>query len=61
MRISEVNNGMERDKASIEELTAEVRRVLEDNRKFLEHVMDDDFEPEDAPDCETSQDEDLLS
>jgi len=50
---------MERDKTSIEELTTEVRRVLEDNRKFLEHVMDDDFEPEDEPDCETSPDEEL--
>lgn len=61
MRRSEVNNGMERDKSSIEELTTEVRRVLEDNRKFLEHVMDDDFEPEDEPDDETSPDEESLS
>lgn len=51
---------MECDKSSIEELTTEVRRVLEDNRKFLEHVMDDEFEPEEEPDYETSPDEDLL-
>jgi hypothetical protein len=50
---------MEPDKTSIEELTTEVKRLLEDNRKFLEHMMDDDFEAEDDLDEERSPDEEL--
>jgi len=37
---------LERD--DLEELEKEVRKLLDDNRKFLERVLDDDFEPDEA-------------
>lgn len=37
---------MEKDKNELEELTREITRVIADNKKFLDRVMDDDFEPE---------------
>jgi hypothetical protein len=40
----------DREKEQMDELTREVRRVIEENRRFLERVMDDEFEPEDEPD-----------
>lgn len=40
----------EREKEQMDELTREVRRVIEENRRFLERVMDDEFESEDEPD-----------
>lgn len=30
----------------LEGLEKEIKRLLDDNRKFLERVLDDDFEPE---------------
>mgnify|MGYP006954410916 CR=1 FL=1 len=41
----------------LDELALEVRRVIDDNRKFLERIMDDEFEPEDDPDEELSAEE----
>jgi hypothetical protein len=32
--------------AELEELAREIRKVIADNRKFLDRVLDDDFEPE---------------
>jgi hypothetical protein len=43
-------DGAEPLKGELDELTQEIRRVIEDNRKFLERVMDDEFETEDEPD-----------
>lgn len=40
----------DREKEQMDELTREVRRVIEENLRFLERVMDDEFEPEDEPD-----------
>jgi hypothetical protein len=37
---------MEKEKNELEELTREITRVIADNKKFLDRVMDDDFEPE---------------
>ncbi len=37
---------LERD--DLAELEKEVRKLLDDNRKFLERVLDDDFEPDEA-------------
>lgn len=39
-------NGTEPVAGELDELTQEVRRVIEDNRKFLERIMDDEFEEE---------------
>lgn len=41
---------MELEKENVDDLTREIRRVIEENRKFLERVMDDEFEPEEGPD-----------
>jgi hypothetical protein len=43
-------DGVEPLNGELDELTQEIRRVIEDNRKFLERVMDDEFEAEDEPD-----------
>lgn len=40
------------EKDDLAELEKEVRKLLDDNRKFLERVQDDDFEPEEAGDDE---------
>lgn len=37
---------MDKEKNELEELTREITRVIADNKKFLDRVMDDDFEPE---------------
>jgi hypothetical protein len=39
---------METEKNELEELAEEIRKTIADNRKFLERVMDDDFEPEEG-------------
>jgi HEPN domain-containing protein len=37
---------MPAEKEQLDELTREIRKVILDNRKFLDRVMDDEFEPE---------------
>lgn len=37
---------MDMEKNELEELSREVKKVIADNKKFLDRVMDDDFEPE---------------
>lgn len=37
---------MEKEKSELDELTREISRIISDNKKFLDRVMDDDFEPE---------------
>ena len=34
------------DRSELEELALNVRKLVNDNKKFLEKVMDEDFEPE---------------
>lgn len=34
--------------AEFQELAHEIRNLLKDNRRFLERVMEEDFEPEDG-------------
>lgn len=41
------------DQNELEELTHSIRKIVTDNRKFLEKVLDEDFEPEE----ETDEDE----
>ena len=43
-------NGGEPIKDPVGELAQEIRRVIDDNRMFLERVMDDEFEDEEDPD-----------
>ncbi|GLI37667.1 hypothetical protein KI811_07415 [Geobacter hydrogenophilus] len=45
------------ERNELDELSREIRRVIENNRKFLDHVMDEEFEPEDA---EETKDEDVF-
>ncbi len=35
-----------KEKNELDELTREVSRIINDTKKFLDRVMDDDFEPE---------------
>lgn len=35
-------------KNELDELAREIRKVIDTNRKFLERVMDEDFEPDEA-------------
>jgi len=37
---------MEKEKNELDELTREINKIISDNKKFLDRVMDDDFEPE---------------
>jgi hypothetical protein len=38
---------MDGEKNELEDLAREVQNLINDNRKFLDRIMDDDFEPED--------------
>ncbi len=37
---------MDGEKNELEDLTREIRQLIKDNRKFLDRITDDDFEPE---------------
>jgi|PlaIllAssembly_1097288.scaffolds.fasta_scaffold3246511_1 hypothetical protein len=37
---------MEADDRQLDELTKQVRQVIDGNRKFLDKLLDDEFEPE---------------
>lgn len=43
------------ERIELDELSKEIRKVIENNRKFLDRVMDEDFEPEDEE--ETKEEE----
>ena len=36
-----------------------VQKIIQENKKFLDRVMDEEFEPEDDDDCETEITEEL--
>jgi len=42
----EVAIKMDKEKNELDELTREISKIITDNKKFLDRVMDDDFEPE---------------
>jgi hypothetical protein len=44
-------------KDELEELTQEVRKVIEENRKFLARIMEDDFEPDPVAEQQSGADE----
>lgn len=53
MRTSEgkgEQQGMERDRQELDDLTRDIQRVLADNRTFLDRILDDDFEPGEGAD-----------
>lgn len=43
---------MESEKNELEELSQEIRKNIEANRKFLERVMDEDFEADEMEESE---------
>jgi len=45
---------MDNEPTELDELSREIRSIIADNRKFLEKIMDDDFEPEEELDDEPS-------
>ncbi|MBP1752506.1 MAG: hypothetical protein H6Q57_1342 [Geobacteraceae bacterium] len=44
------------DQNELEELAQNIRKIVQDNRKFLEKVMDEDFEPDEEKEEDFSQD-----
>ncbi len=40
----------------LEELVNDIRKVVQDNRKFLEKVLDEDFDPGEETEREPSED-----
>ncbi|HEY6007528.1 MAG TPA: hypothetical protein VIU40_04335 [Geobacteraceae bacterium] len=43
----------------LDELGKEVRKIIEANRKFLDRIMDDEFEAEDEAEAAEEQEEDI--
>jgi len=43
---------MDKEKNELDELTREIGKIITDNKKFLDRVMDDDFEPEEEIEVE---------
>ncbi|CAG0972888.1 hypothetical protein [Geobacter sp.] len=46
------------ERNELDELSREIRKVIENNRKFLDRVMDEEFEPDDEAD--EAKDEDVF-
>jgi hypothetical protein len=44
------------DQNELEELAQNIRKIVRDNRKFLEKVMDEDFEPDEEKEEDFPQD-----
>jgi len=44
------------DQQELEELARNINNLIQDNRKFLEKVLDEDFEPEEECDEDTTED-----
>jgi len=43
---------MAEENEGLDELTRNIRHLIDDNRKFLQRIMDDDFEPEEQEEQE---------
>jgi len=37
---------MDEGKTGLDELSKEIRKIISENKKFLERIMDEEFEPE---------------
>ena len=48
---------MDEIKNDLDELTREIRKVLSGNKKFLDKVMDEDFEPDTDEISEVDEDD----
>lgn len=48
-----------RPAGELDELTLEIRRVIEENRTFLDRMMDDGFEEDEMPEDEDVSDVEL--
>jgi hypothetical protein len=48
---------MDEAKNELDELTREIRKLIAKNKKFLDRVMDEEFEPEEEESLETEDDE----
>jgi hypothetical protein len=44
------------DQIELEELAQNIRKIVTDNKKFLDKVMDEDFEPEEEIEEDSSED-----
>ena len=44
------------DQNELEELAQNIRKIVQDNRKFLEKVMDEDFEPDEEREEDSPED-----
>lgn len=47
------------EKNDLEEITQEIRKIIDNNKKFLERVFDEDFESEDEGSVEAEEFEEL--
>lgn len=47
------------EKNDLEEIAQEVKKIIDNNKKFLERVFDDDFESEDEENAESGVFEEL--
>lgn len=45
-----------KDQKELEELARNISNLIQDNRKFLEKVLDEDFEPEEESEEDTTED-----
>jgi hypothetical protein len=43
------------EKEGVDELTSKIRQLINENRKFLDRIMDDDFEPEEGEEREEEE------
>lgn len=50
---------MDKSSDELADLTQEIRRLIEENRKFLAQVMDEEFEPEDEGEDDMQPEEEL--
>jgi hypothetical protein len=41
----------------VDELSREIRKVISENRKFLDRIMDEEFEPDEEDGKETDEEE----
>ncbi len=48
---------MDEAKNDLDELSKEIRKLISKNKKFLDRVMDEEFEPEGEEGVETEEDE----
>jgi len=50
-------SGMDEVRNELDELSREIRKIISDNKKFLDRVMDDEFEPDGDESMEADEEE----